>query len=136
MKKTIIPQLLFASLIIFSLLSCSKESLPAPNEENVESVSANKISPSDLQNTGIVTGYINPSKNSATILLIGDLRTYGPYYSEYGTGQFRISGIAPGTYKLAILNPSTGDENDLQSAITMEVIVTGSNVTDVGVINL
>jgi hypothetical protein len=136
MKKTIIHQLLFASFTIFTLMSCSKESLPAPAQENVESVSANKIAPADLQNTGIVTGYINPSKNSATIMLFGDLRTYGPYYSEYGTGQFRISGIAPGAYKLAILNPSAGDENDLQSAITMEVIVNGNYVTDVGVINL
>ncbi|HPG11454.1 MAG TPA: hypothetical protein PLU37_07995 [Chitinophagaceae bacterium] len=139
-NKLLLLNVLFFVLFIAGFTSCSKDKqLPIQNEETSLQFNQSEKLISTTDKYGSITGMVTPVYEKTTIMLVGGLKNYGPYYVDINTGAFKISKVAAGTYKMIISYPGASNPNDNTDSwqtFSMGVVVMGGENTDVGLIKL
>ena len=137
MKNKLFFHLLVSGLVIVLLVSCKKENFQAAKPETASPSLFVTSRPVGLNQSGIITGKINPVGAYAYIVLMDQQgQKYGTYYPDPITGIFRTGQLPAGAYKLFLtysLNAVTFKE---LTTIILAVDVHDGAVTDIGTIDL
>lgn len=124
MKKEILLQpVLLLTVIVFFLISCSKDEISPGNPTNKGIVQDNETR---MLNRGSVTGYIWPALYKVSITVHNKDFSSDKYY--YGKdGRFRLDRIPPGLYNVTVAKLGTSSTYEIS-----KVYVEAGRVTDVG----